>query len=315
MVSEFILQRLARLLSPAKSDESDHSLSLDLVGTTYHGCLGNGMMTDQGTLEFRSTQTMTRNIQNVVDATNNPEVPLLVTARSVTREVGSFDLAPVLMAIACLVPPYAAQHGRPRLTNDQLATLAMRNFNTIVIDNGGVDSEERERGGSGLARCGTGNGGDHVGTGFRLPPGIDDGASLVTDVLIEPHPCFRIDRLTNCSQKTQRGEVVLARMIIPPLHEGANRRRGGVEDRDTVVGDELPEAVRFGPVRGSLIHEAGRSIGKRAVDEVAVTGDPPDVCRAPVNVILTKVEDIFGGGIGSHEIAAGGVQDTLRFAG
>ena len=105
-----------------------------------------------------------------------------------------------------------------------------------------------------------------MGTGFRLPPGIDNRAPLVTDVFIEPHPGFWIDRLTNCSQKTQRGEVVFARMIITPLHEGANRRRRGVENRDTIVGDELPEAVGFGPVRSSLIHEAGRSIGKRAVD-------------------------------------------------
>ena len=105
MVSEFILQRLARLLSRAKSDESNHSLSLDLVGTTYHGCLGNGMMTDQGTLEFCSAETMARHVQNVIDAPNDPEVTLLVSARSVTREVGSLNLAPVLLAIACLVTP------------------------------------------------------------------------------------------------------------------------------------------------------------------------------------------------------------------
>ena len=83
-------------------------------------------------------------------------------------------------------------------------------------------------------------------------------------------------------------------MLISPLHEGSDRRWSSVENRDTIIGNQLPETIGLRPIRSSLVHEAGCTVGERSVDEVAVTGDPTNVSSAPVNILLTEVEDVLG---------------------
>lgn len=41
-----------------------------------------------------------------------------------------------------------------------------------------------------------------------LPEGVNDGTSALTDHLVVPLPCIRVDRLTHSSQNPQAGEVV-----------------------------------------------------------------------------------------------------------
>ena len=44
---------------------------------------------------------------------------------------------------------------------------------------------------------------DHVAAGFGLPPRVDDRAALAADVLVVPHPGFRIDRLADGAEQAQ----------------------------------------------------------------------------------------------------------------
>src|SRR5204863_2762435 len=78
---------------------------------------------------------------------------------------------------------------------------------------------------------------------------------------------------------------------------------------------DAPEPVVLWPVWRTVIHQGGRAIGDRPVDDIAVAGHPADICRAPTGVIITKVEDIFHGGINPYEISACCVQDAFRFPG
>ena len=84
-----------------------------------------------------------------------------------------------------------------------------------------------------------------------------------------------------------------------PLHERANRGRRGVEDRDAVALDDLPEAILLRPVGRAFVHHHRRAVGQRTVDDVAVAGDPADVGRAPVDVLVLQVEDPLGRGVGA----------------
>src|SRR5207248_9429651 len=43
--------------------------------------------------------------------------------------------------------------------------------------------------------------------------------------------------------------------------------------------------------------------------------DPSDVRGAPENVLVLQVEDPLGGRVGTDEVAAGRMQNSLRFAG
>ena len=73
------------------------------------------------------------------------------------------------------------------------------------------------------------------------------------------------------------------------------------------------EAV--GIVRHAFEHQRRRAVRERAVDDVAVAGDPADVGGAPVDVAVVIVEDVLMRQRGVDEIAAGRVQHALGLSG
>ena len=79
----------------------------------------------------------------------------------------------------------------------------MRHFISIIIHDGSIDSEEREGRGTWLAGGCTRQWGDHVCSGLCLPPGIDNRATLRTDVLVEPHPSLGINRLSDSAKQAK----------------------------------------------------------------------------------------------------------------
>src|SRR5829696_7448940 len=104
-------------------------------------------------------------------------------------------------------------------------------------------------------------------------------------------------------------------MFVAPLHERADRGRGGVQDRYAVPLAEVPEAVLLGPVRGALVHDARRAVRERAVDEIGVPRHPSNVRGAPEYVVIAQVEYELRRRGDAGQVAAGRVDDALRFAG
>ena len=102
---------------------------------------------------------------------------------------------------------------------------------------------------------------------------------------------------------------------VAPADECANRGRRRIKDRDAVFLNDLPKAIGLRPIWCPFIHDRGRAIGKRSVNDVAVTRNPPDVGRAPVDVLIPDVEDIFHRGINPDQVTAGRMQDSLRLSG
>ena len=115
----------------------------------------------------------------------------------------------------------------------------------------------------------------------------------MADLLAVPHPCFGIDGLADGAEQAQRIELVFFDVLVAPLDEGADGGGRGVEDGDLVVVDDLPEAGEVGKVGRALVHQNGGAVLQRAVDDVGVAGDPADVGRAPVDVVVAQVEDVF----------------------
>ena len=113
----------------------------------------------------------------------------------------------------------------------------------------------------------------------------------------------------------RRRQVVALRVLGAPLHVGPDRRRRGVEDVDLVALDDLPPAVLVREVRRALVHDAGRAVAERPVDDVAVPGHPADVGGAPVDRVGLDVEDVVVRGRDADEVAARRVRDPLRLGG
>src|SRR5213594_206136 len=95
---------------------------------------------------------MTRDVQNVIDAANDPEVPVLVLPGAVTRKVTAFDFTPIDFFKALGVAPNAAKHIWPRLANYQLAARVSRHRFASFVDDFDHYPEQRQRGRAGFSR-------------------------------------------------------------------------------------------------------------------------------------------------------------------
>src|SRR5690606_4286245 len=86
------------------------------------------------------------------------------------------------------VAPDRADHGGPRTLDDQETATTRLDLATRFIDDSGVDAWQRQRARTGLQWGRTRQRGDHVHTGFGLPPRIDHRAAFAAHIREVPHP-------------------------------------------------------------------------------------------------------------------------------
>ena len=92
-------------------------------------------------------------------------------------------------------------------------------------------------------------------------------------MVVEPVPGLRVDGLADARDDAERAEVGLGDVLLAETTEQAHRGRGGVEVRELVRVDRLPEA-RGGRVDGCRLEDEGSdTVRERAVHEVAVAGE------------------------------------------
>ena len=119
-----------------KRDEHRNRFALEIVGPTHGRRFGHGRMADQRTFDFDRTQTMTGNIQHVVDAAHDPVVAVGVAACVVAGQILAGDLAPVDVLVPIIVAPDAAEHSGPRVCDDKpppwSASTALPSSSTIA---------------------------------------------------------------------------------------------------------------------------------------------------------------------------------------
>ena len=66
-----------------------------------------------------------------------------------------------------------------------------------LVHDGGHDAGQRQGAATGNQGRRAGQRRHHVAAGFGLPEGVHDGAFFVADILVVPHPGFRVDGLTH----------------------------------------------------------------------------------------------------------------------
>ena len=94
---------------------------------------------------------------------------------------------PVGIVVAFIVAVHGTNNGWPGFTDDQYAALiGFGDAVAVGIDNVSVNAWQRQGTGTGFGSHGTGNGRDHVGAGFGLPPGINSGAAFATNNFVIP---------------------------------------------------------------------------------------------------------------------------------
>src|SRR6266436_6761999 len=99
--------------------------------------------------------------------------------------------------------------------------------------------------------------------------------------------------------------------LVAPANKCANRRRGGIKNVDPIFFDDFPKPIGLRPVWCAFVHDHRGPIRQRTINDIAVTGDPAHVGRAPKDVFIANIEDVFHGGVNTDEITTSGVQNSL----
>ena len=154
-------------------------------------------MGDEGAFDFCGAEAVAGNIEHIVEAADDPEVSLFVATGAVACGVEAFVIGPVGFFVAVLVAIDRADHRWPWFADHEAAVLVGFAFLAGIVEDGGIDAEEGQGCGAGLAGGGTGQGGDHDRAGFGLPPGVDDRAFAAADFLVIPVPCFGVNRFAD----------------------------------------------------------------------------------------------------------------------
>ncbi|MGY3427087.1 hypothetical protein ACVWZW_007591 [Bradyrhizobium sp. F1.13.4] len=137
-------------------------------------------------------------------------------------------------------------------------------------------------------------------------------------LLLRPFHRRRIGALAGQEQRAERREVVLPdefsfRIFFPYR---AERGRRSEEGDSLVLADHAPERAGIGRAdRLALIHDRGRAVQQRAVDDVAVADHPADVGAAPPDLTRLDAIEVEHGPFHRDEMAAIVAHDALGNAG
>ena len=258
---------------------------------------------------------MARYVQNVVHAAGDPEVAIFIATSAVAAEIHIFEGGEVGLFKALVVAEQGSRLSRPGVGDGQVTFGRALQRSAFIVDQHRLHAEERTRGGTRFQLNGARQRSNHEATGFSLPPGIHHRTFLVANLLPVPLPGFRVNRLADRAQNTQRRAIGAFDGLIAFRHQRTDRRRRGVENIDLVLIDDLTHPRRRRPVRHPFKHQRGGAAGQRAVQQIAVAGHPAYVGSTPVDVARMVVEDIFEGGGGIDQVAAGGVQHPFGLTG
>jgi hypothetical protein len=87
LYNEFFPERFRCLGGIFDGDESIDGLARELISDADHGCLGDGMMLNQGSLDLSCGQTVATNVDDVIDTAADPVEAFVVPACAVPGEL------------------------------------------------------------------------------------------------------------------------------------------------------------------------------------------------------------------------------------
>ena len=119
---------LGGLSTRFQSHKSNDCLAFEIVRATNHCCFGDSWMAHQGGFNLHGAETVTGDVDHVINPTHHPEVPVGITAGTIPREVevrpiSRANVLPVALTEPLRVSVHRAHHPRPGGANSQVATL------------------------------------------------------------------------------------------------------------------------------------------------------------------------------------------------
>lgn len=87
MQDKLLAESVCRLVSVLDGDEGVDGLAGQLVGNTNDSRLGNGVVLNQSSLDLSGRETVTADVDDIIDTTSDPVEALVVTGSTITSEL------------------------------------------------------------------------------------------------------------------------------------------------------------------------------------------------------------------------------------
>ena len=133
-----------------RGDIGVNGLPLNFMRRSDNRGLRNILMGDQRRLDFRCSQAMTGNIDDIIQAAHDPDVAVLVLSGAVFRVVDSRQAGKVCLFKPFRVTIHATQYAGPWFSDNQSATLVGTCLSAVFTEHGSVNAGQRPGGGPGF---------------------------------------------------------------------------------------------------------------------------------------------------------------------
>src|SRR6185503_18605630 len=245
---------------------------------------------------------MPRNFDHIVDASDDPKISIRIAFGRVAGCIFAGILAPILTHITVRVTVNGPQHRWPCILQYEVSFRVIGNGFAAFVHDFGLLSKEGTRTRAGFQRHNRSRR-DHERAGLCLPPGVNDRQLIFANHAVIPLPGFRVDRLTDRAEQAQGRKIVLFGPGVTETHESTNGRRSRVEDRNPIALDALPPTIWLRIRRSTFEEEGCDSVEHGTIYQIRVPCDPAGVGGAPPTIIITYIEAIFEGCIGTDHVA------------
>ena len=274
-------------------------------------------MCNQSTFHLCGSHTVARYIDDIVHTTSNPIITIFIPTATIPSKVIALVLIEIGLLKSIMVSIQRAHLPGPRFLHGKNAiySIALNMFARLCIKQDRLNSKKRKSCRSGFKWSRSRKRGNEDTTCLRLPPGIDNWATLLARISMIPAPGFRIDWFPHTSQNAQTWHII---PTWPLFSRSCNRPDGsgsGVKLINLPFFDHLPIAVGIRIGWYTLEHRGRRPIGQGTIYDIGMPGYPSDICGTKINILLAIIEDIFVSGCGVDHISASRVHHALGLTG
>src|SRR5262249_60624332 len=128
------------LLSALQRHVGDDRLPRALVLATADRGFGDLLVVDECRLDLDRRDAVSGDVHHVVDAPEQPEVPVLVDPRAVAGEVDVLVPRPIRLAVALVVLVDPSEHCGPRSLQHEIPAAAQADRLSVLAVAGGLDA-------------------------------------------------------------------------------------------------------------------------------------------------------------------------------
>src|SRR5580700_5021080 len=146
---------------------------------------------------------MAGDIDDVVDPPCQPVEPVLVPPGAITGEIQPGEMGEIGLDETPVIAEDRAHDPWPSMGDTEISFAGTVDDLAVVVDDDRLDAKEWPRCRSRLQRCRAGDRGYQDAAGFGLPPGVDDRAALLADMIVVPEPSLGVDRFADSAEDPQ----------------------------------------------------------------------------------------------------------------